>query len=77
VTAGDWPVRIAEDADVDPTARLSGFYAIGSGSRIGANAVIENTIVWPGAEIASGSHLRNCIVRAAQKAEGNLRDLDV
>ena len=73
----EWPVRVAKDAVVEPGARLSGFYSIGSGSRIGADAVIENTIVWPGAEIASRSQLRNCIVRAGQKAEGILSDVDI
>ena len=73
----EWPVRVAKDAVVEPGARLSGFYSIGSGSRIGADALIENTIVWPRAEIASRSQLQNCIVRAGQKAEGILRDVDI
>ena len=77
VTARDWPVHVAEDAVVDPAARLSGFYSIGSGSRIGAEAVIENSVVWPGAQIASRSDLRNCVVRCDQKAEGTLRDTDI
>ncbi len=77
VTARDWPVQVAPDAIVEPGARLSGFYSIGSGARIGADAVVENTIVLPGAQIASRSDLRNCIVRANQKAEGTLRDIDI
>ena len=77
VTAPEWPVRVAEDAIVEPNARLAGFYSIGSGSRVGADAVIEDSIVWPGAQIASRSHLRNCIVRSDQKAEGTLRDIDI
>jgi mannose-1-phosphate guanylyltransferase len=72
-----WPVIVARDAEVDGTAKLSGFYSLGANCRIGANAVLENTIVWPGAEIASRSDLRNCIVRANQKAEGTLRDTDI
>ena len=58
--------------EIAPSARLSGFHAIGSGARIGADATLHNTIIWPGAEIASQSDLRNCIVRADQKAEGTL-----
>ncbi|MEO5720141.1 MAG: sugar phosphate nucleotidyltransferase [Chthoniobacterales bacterium] len=73
----DWPTSVAADAQVDPSARLSGFCVIGSGARIGAEAVLHDTIVWPGAEVAAQSDLRNCIVRAQQKAEGSLRDTDV
>ena len=72
-----WPMRVATDADVHPTARLSGFCAIGSGCRVGADVVLQNTILWPGAEIAPRSELRNCIVRAHQKAEGILSDVDI
>ncbi len=77
VSAANWPITVAEDAIVEPGARLSGFYSIGAGSRIGADCLIENTIVWPGAQIASKSELRNCIVRANRKAEGHLSDIDI
>jgi len=72
-----WPVAVAEDAVVDPSARLSGFNSLGAGCRIGAEAALRDTILWPGAQIASGSDLRNCIVRGNQKAEGTLRDTDI
>ncbi|MEP6810781.1 MAG: sugar phosphate nucleotidyltransferase [Chthoniobacterales bacterium] len=77
LTDRSWPLAVAPDAVIDPTARLTGFYAIGAGARIGAEAVVQDTIVWPGAEIASHSDVRNCIVRAQQKAAGTLRDTDV
>jgi NDP-sugar pyrophosphorylase family protein len=73
----DWPVQIAPDARIDSTARLSGFYSIGAGCFIGAEATIEDTILWPGAQIASRSYLRNCIVRSHQTAQGTLRDTDI
>ena len=73
----DWPVRVAGDAKIDPSATLSGFYSIGAGCRVGEGAFLENTILWPGAQIASRSHLRNCIVRSQRKAEGDLRDTDI
>jgi mannose-1-phosphate guanylyltransferase len=73
----DWPVRIAPDAEIDSTARLSGFYSFGAGCRVGADAVVEDTILWPGAQIASRAHLRECIVRSRRKAEGDLRDTDI
>ena len=77
VEAADWPVTIGPEAVIDSTARLTGFNSIGAGCHVGPEAVLENTILWPGAQIASRSHLRNCIVRANQKAEGTLSDSDI
>ena len=67
----DWPVSIADDAVVDSSARLFGFHSLGAGSRIGAGAVLEDTIVWAGGEVASGAALRNCVVRSGKTAAGN------
>ena len=77
VRTAEWPVRVAADAVVDPSARLSGFYAVGAGCHVGAGAILENTILWPGAQIASRCHLRNCIVRSHRKAEGEQSDTDI
>ncbi|MEO5887623.1 MAG: sugar phosphate nucleotidyltransferase, partial [Anaerolineales bacterium] len=77
VTDPAWPVSVAPDAEIEPSARLSGFYSVGAGCRIGAGAIVENTVVWPGARIASRSELRNCIIRADQKVEGIFRDADI
>jgi mannose-1-phosphate guanylyltransferase len=77
VTAAEWPVQIAADAVVDPSAHLSGFCSIGAGCRVDADAILENTILWPGAQIASRCHLRNCIVRSHRKAEGEHSDTDI
>jgi NDP-sugar pyrophosphorylase family protein len=77
VKSHDWPVRVAHDAQIDPSATLSGFYSVGAGCRVGAGAILENTILWPGAQIASRAHLRNCIVRTHQQAEGELSDTDI
>ncbi len=77
LSVNDWPTPVAADAQIDPSARLSGCCAIGSGAQIGAHAVLHDTIVWDHAQIAPGSELRNCIVRAGQTAVGTLRDADV
>ena len=77
VTAPDWPVSVAADARIDPTASLSGFNSVGAGCQVGAESALEDTILWPGAQIASRSRLRNCIVRSARKAEGQLSDIDI
>lgn len=77
VSTPQWPETVAADAQVDSTARLSGVCSIGAGCRVGAETVLEDTILWPGAQIASRSHLRNCIVRSERKAEGHLSDIDI
>jgi mannose-1-phosphate guanylyltransferase len=77
VNAPDWPTWIARDATVSSTAQLSGFYSVGAECSVGEDAILENTILWPGAQIASRSFLRNCIVRCHRKAQGTLHDLDI
>lgn len=77
VKAADWPVRVAADAVVASSANLSGFYSIGAGCEVGADVVLEDTVLWAGAQVASGSHLRRCIVRDREKAEGTLHDIDI
>jgi NDP-sugar pyrophosphorylase family protein len=77
VVTPEWPVEVAADAVIDPSARLSGHCSVGAGCRVEAGAILENTILWPGAQIASRSHLRNCIVRSDRKAEGEHRDTDI
>lgn len=77
IRPADWPSAIARDAMIDPSARLAGFYSVGAGCHVGADAILENTILWPGAQIASRSQLRNCIVRSHRTAEGELSDTDI
>jgi NDP-sugar pyrophosphorylase family protein len=69
-----WPIRIAPDATVDPSAQVRGCTSIGAGCRIGPGAIIEDSILWPGAQIASHSRLNRCIVRTQRPAEGVLTD---
>ncbi len=66
----EWPVRIASDAAIDPTAQVLGCSAIGAGCRIGAEAVVEDSVLWPGAEIPSRARLKSCIVRAHRAVTG-------
>jgi NDP-sugar pyrophosphorylase family protein len=77
ITSADWPIAVARDAKIDSSARLVGFHAIGAGCKIGAEAIVENSILWTGAQIASRTRLRNCIVRSQKTAEGDLRDIDI
>ena len=54
-----WPIRIAPDASVDPSAQVRGCSSIGAGCRVGAGAIVEDSILWPGAQIASRSRLQS------------------
>ena len=72
-----WLEPIAASADVDPTAQVRGCSVVGADCQVGAGAVLEDTILWPGAQIASRSALRGCIVRSDQKVSGAHRNIDI
>lgn len=73
----DWRMPVHKRAIVDPTAQLRGCTVVGRDCRVGAEAMLEDTILWPGAEIASKSHLEGCIVRSEKKASGSHRNTDI
>jgi len=73
----DWRMPVHKTAIVDPSAQLRGCTVVGQGCRVGAEAILEDTILWPGAEIASKSHLEGCIVRTEKKASGSHRNTDI
>jgi len=77
VETPEWPIRVATSATVAASARLSGFFSIGGGCSVGDDSIIEDTILWPGAEITSKSHLQGCIVGANRKASGVHRNIDI
>jgi mannose-1-phosphate guanylyltransferase len=69
-----WPLHVSEQAKVAHTAKIFGCSVIGANCRIAESAVLHDTIVWPGAQIAPGSELRNCVVRSGKLAEGKLEN---
>ncbi len=73
----NWPERIAKSAVVDASAELRGCTVVGEHCRVGANAILEDTILWSDAEIASQSQLQGCIVRSKKKASGIHRNIDI
>ncbi|PYK51636.1 MAG: hypothetical protein DME51_02685 [Verrucomicrobia bacterium] len=77
VKAREWPEHVANSAIVDPTAELHGCSVVGEHCRVGAEAVLEDTILWPDAEIASKSQLHRCIVRSQKKVSGIHRNIDI
>jgi NDP-sugar pyrophosphorylase family protein len=56
---------------------FEGACVIGARARVGAGAVLRDTIVWEDAEIASRARLDGCIVRDHRRAEGCLCGVDV
>jgi mannose-1-phosphate guanylyltransferase len=77
VAEPDWPNSIAESALIDVEARIEGFSVLGAECRVGAGAVVRDTIVWPGADIASRTELQSCIVRSRKAVHGSHHDADI
>jgi NDP-sugar pyrophosphorylase family protein len=77
VKAREWPERKASSAIVDSSAQLRGCTVVGQNCRIGAKAILEDTILWPDAEIASQSRLEACIVRSRKKVTGVHQNIDI
>ena len=73
----DWRRPIHPSAIVDPTAKLRGCSVAGRDCRVEAGAILEDTILWPGAQIASRSELVGCIVRSHRNAAGTHRNIDI
>ena len=69
-----WAARIAKSATIDTGAQLRGLTVLGADCHVGAGAILQDTIVWPGAQIASLSELQGCIVRTRQRAAGILQN---
>jgi mannose-1-phosphate guanylyltransferase len=72
-----WPERKASSAKIDSSAQLRGCTVVGRKCRIGAEAILEDTILWPDAEIASQSQLEACIVRSRKSVTGVHRNIDI
>ena len=72
-----WPERVSKSAIVDASAELRGCSVVGEHCRVGAEGILEDTILWPDAEITSKSQLYSCIVRSRKKVSGIHRNIDI
>lgn len=70
----NWRAPIHDAANVEADAQLTGCSVVGENAHVGAEAELHDTIVWSGAQIASRSRLRNCIVRRGKTVEGDFSD---
>ncbi|HKS03974.1 MAG TPA: sugar phosphate nucleotidyltransferase [Chthoniobacterales bacterium] len=77
VKAAEWPESVAANAKVDFTAQLLGCTVVGRNCEVAAEAILNDTILWPDAEIASQSRLEACIVRSRKKVTGIHRHIDI
>ena len=73
----EWPERVAKAATVDPSAQVRGCSVVGENCQVGPGAVLEDTILWSGAQIASKSQLLGCIVRSQKQVSGIHRNSDI
>ena len=73
----DWRISVHQTAILDPTVQLRGCSVVGADCRVGEGAILEDTILWPGVQIASRSDFRGCIVRSRCKASGVHRNIDI
>lgn len=71
---GPW---VDPSAQVARDAQISGASAIGPRARIGAGAIVRDSLVWEDSEIAAGASIERCIVGGGARACGTLVDLDV
>lgn len=69
--------RFHPSAKIHQNAFVGPVSSIGAGCEIGAEARLDNSILWPGAKVADGASLRNCVVRSGQTAQGILVDEDI
>jgi mannose-1-phosphate guanylyltransferase len=72
-----WKAPVHGTAIVEPGVRVSGGSVISRGCRVGSGAVLEDTILWPGAQIASRSRLTGCIVCTRKKVSGTHHNVDL
>ena len=65
------PVSIASETEIEYGATIGGRSAVGSGCRIGRNAVVEGSIVLDGAEVEANAVVRGSIIGPAARVGQN------
>ena len=76
-SAGNWQQTGAQQSSVASDAKIDKSSYVGQNVRVGTCAVIENSILWSGAEVAAGANLQRCIVRSGETARGDLDGVDL
>ncbi len=58
----DWMTPIDVSVSIDPSAEILGFTSVGADAQIGAESVLEDVVVWPGANIPAGTILKKSVI---------------
>jgi NDP-sugar pyrophosphorylase family protein len=69
-----WPEAIHPSAQIASSAQLLGCTVVAPDCRVESEAILEDTILWSNAQIASRAHLSRCIVRSHQSVDGEHND---
>jgi mannose-1-phosphate guanylyltransferase len=77
VKSDGWAAQVHPSAVVDADAEVRGCSVVGPDCEVSTGATLQDTILWPGAKIASHTWLQNCIVRSHHKAAGVHRNIDI
>jgi mannose-1-phosphate guanylyltransferase/mannose-1-phosphate guanylyltransferase/phosphomannomutase len=67
---------IHPDAELHPDARVIGSSVVAAGCRVGAGAILQDTVLWDSAQIEAGTQLTRCVVRGGRTAAGRHHDTD-
>lgn len=71
-----WPNPLQDPSSIPSSAKISGACAVGHGCQIGEDVRLEDSVLWDGATVLPGSHLKRCIVRDGSTAQGHSIDHD-
>jgi mannose-1-phosphate guanylyltransferase len=69
------PGRISPEATIAASAGIDSYSTVGAGAVVGADCVLEESVIWPGAVVEPG--LRRVVVRSGQIARGELDSVDI
>lgn len=67
---------IDPEARVHSSAKVSGASVVARGCRVGADAALEDTILWENAQVEVGACLNRCVVRGGKTATGRHENVD-
>lgn len=69
-----WPVWRMPGARVGASAELRGWNWLGADSHVAQGAVLEDSILWPGARVEAGAVVRSSVVREGMIAAGRVEN---
>lgn len=69
--------RIAETAEIHPSAYVDTLSSVGEGAVIEEGAKVTESVIWAGARVARGSQLHRVVLRFGREVEGELTSLDL